>query len=213
MENASSLTTGVSSIDLGPDSIVDSVIKNPPVPDPVVYEPKIQTSYPEPMIYYKFEVENDGDAGVIFFKPDNFDINSNPNDTLYSFYFSSVYFPRSSDFEVVVSAANWSTEDDGFKIFLDGGVCNEGICYMGIKLGQGKIIACICLVFFFNITPISFTPEKGFHFYWAEKGKKKPHIHFWQFFQAFLFEKLCYFSRFSLLPWFKDTIVSVSSEE
>ena len=169
MENASSLTTGVSSIDLGPDSIVDSVIKNPPVPDPVVYEPKIQTSYPEPMIYYKFEVENDGDAGVIFFKPDNFDINSNPNDTLYSFYFSSVYFPRFSDFEVVVSAANWSTKDDGFKIFLDGGVCNEGICYMGIKLGQGKIIACICLVFFFNITPIiSFTPEKGFHFYWAE---------------------------------------------
>ena len=169
MENASSLTTGVSSIDLGPDSIVDSVIKNPPVPDPVVYEPKIQTSYPEPMIYYKFEVENDGDAGVIFFKPDNFDINSNPNDTLYSFYFSSVYFPRSSDFEVVVSAANWSTEDDGFKIFLDGGVCNEGICYMGIKLGQGKIIACICLVFFFNITPIiSFTSGKGFHFYWDE---------------------------------------------
>lgn len=139
VENASSLTTGVSSIDMGPDAIVDSVIKNPPVPEPTVYEPKLQTTYPEPMIYFKFEVENDGDAGVVFFKPDNFDISSTPNDTLYSFYFSSVYFPTSQDFEVVVSAANWSTADDGFKIFLDGGVCNKGICYMGIKLGVGKV--------------------------------------------------------------------------
>ncbi|XP_061194795.1 uncharacterized protein LOC133202955 [Saccostrea echinata] len=139
VENASSLTTGVSSIDLGPGSTVDSVIKNPPVLAPVVYEPKIQTTFPEPMIYYKFEVENDGDAGVVFFKPDNFDITSNPNDTLYSFYFSSVYFPTSKDLEIVVSAANWSVEDDGFKIFLDGGVCNKGICYMGIKLGEVDI--------------------------------------------------------------------------
>ncbi|XP_062602879.1 uncharacterized protein LOC134264616, partial [Saccostrea cucullata] len=139
VENASSLTTGVSSIDLGPGSTVDSVIKNPPVPAPVEYEPKIQTTFPEAMIYYKFEVENDGDAGVVFFKPDNFDITKNPNDTLYSFYFSSVYFPTSQDLEIVVSATNWSVEDDGFKIFLDGGVCNKGICYMGIKLGEVDI--------------------------------------------------------------------------
>jgi hypothetical protein len=118
--------------------MVDSVIKNPSVPEAVVYEPKVQTTFPEAMIYYKFEVENDGDAGVVFFKPDNFDINSNANDTLYSFYFSSAYFPTSQDTEVVVSGANWSVEDDGFKIFLDGGVCNKGLCYMGIKLGESK---------------------------------------------------------------------------
>lgn len=34
---------------------------------------------------------------------------------------------------------NWLIVDDGFKIFLDGGVCNKGICYMGIKLGVGKV--------------------------------------------------------------------------
>lgn len=77
---------------MGLDVIVDLVIKNLLVFEFIVYELKFQIIYFELMIYFKFEVENDGDVGVVFFKLDNFDISSIFNDILYSFYFSSVYF-------------------------------------------------------------------------------------------------------------------------
>lgn len=77
---------------MGLDVIVDLVIKNLLVFEFIVYELKFQIIYFELMIYFKFEVENDGDVGVVFFKLDNFDISSILNDILYSFYFSSVYF-------------------------------------------------------------------------------------------------------------------------
>lgn len=77
---------------MGLDVIVDLVIKNLFVFEFIVYELKFQIIYFELMIYFKFEVENDGDVGVVFFKLDNFDISSIFNDILYSFYFSSVYF-------------------------------------------------------------------------------------------------------------------------
>lgn len=79
-------------MDMGLDVIVDLVIKNLLVFEFIVYELKFQIIYFELMIYFKFEVENDGDVGVVFFKLDNFDISSIFNDILYSFYFSSVYF-------------------------------------------------------------------------------------------------------------------------
>lgn len=77
---------------MGLDVIVDLVIENLLVFEFIVYELKFQIIYFELMIYFKFEVENDGDVGVVFFKLDNFDISSIFNDILYSFYFSSVYF-------------------------------------------------------------------------------------------------------------------------
>ncbi|XP_062613252.1 location of vulva defective 1-like [Saccostrea cucullata] len=95
------------------------------------YIPLINPQYSEQMIYFTFDIINDGDAAIIFFKPDGFDISIHKTTELYSFFFSSVTFPTSKSYKKDLGVRDWTRF--GYKIFLKEGVCGKGICYLGIK--------------------------------------------------------------------------------
>jgi hypothetical protein len=102
------------------------------------YIPLINLQYSEHMIYFTFDVINDGDAALIYLKPDEFDM-SGDDVLVYSFYFSSTTFPTSVvyDHKKVLNAKDDWTKY-GFKVFLPANFCGKGLCYLGIKPLNGK---------------------------------------------------------------------------
>lgn len=135
-ENASMVTSSVPVVEIPPTLWVDSKVPNVGDPQFKKYIPLINPRYSEQMIYFTFDVVNDGDAGLIYLKPDGFDLSSE-NVLLYSFYFSSATFPTSDvhDYKKVLKVRDWTRY--GFKVFLPGGICGKGLCYLGIKPLKG----------------------------------------------------------------------------
>lgn len=139
-QNASSLTSGVSTFDMGDDIKLDVKLANNGNFKYQKFIPLINPQYPEKMIFFTFDVVNDDDAAIIFMNPDGFDINNPVNFTLYTFYVRCDTFPTSStyDFMKIVGMRDW--ENIGFKIFLEQGTCPKGNCYLGVKPEQGMIL-------------------------------------------------------------------------
>jgi hypothetical protein len=135
-ENASMVTSAVPVVEVPQEFSVDSKVPNVGNPQFKKYIPLINPQYSEHMIYFTFDVINDGDAGLIYLKPDGFDL-SGDDVLLYSFYFSSATFPTSGvyDYKKVLNVRDWTKY--GFKVFLPGNVCGKGLCYLGIKPLKG----------------------------------------------------------------------------
>lgn len=103
-------------------------------------------AFSEQMIFFSFDVINDEDAGLLYLKPDDLDMSNQGNNTLYSFYFCSTTFPTSSRYDYIKELGIRDWTNYGFKVFLPGGVCGKGICFLGIKPLTG-----ICKIFVFKI--------------------------------------------------------------
>lgn len=97
------------------------------------YTPLMNQAYPEKMIYFTYDVINDGDASIIYIKPDGFQESSQRKEILYSFFFSSETFPTTVNFDYRkdLGIRDWTMY--GFKVFLPEGICGKGVCYLGIK--------------------------------------------------------------------------------
>ncbi|XP_062607984.1 uncharacterized protein LOC134269791, partial [Saccostrea cucullata] len=132
-ENATKATSSVPVINIPQNISVDTNIPNKGNLEFKRYIPLINPRYPEQMIYFAFEIINGGDAVLIYIKPDEFDFLGHQEVPLYSFYFSSATFPKSDlfDYKKVLGVDDWTGY--GFKVFLPGGICGEGLCYLGIK--------------------------------------------------------------------------------
>lgn len=90
------------------------------------------------MIFFTFDVTNDGDSVIIYFKPDDYDRTRHRDLPLYSFYFRADTFPTLAKFDLkkTLEVGDWT--EYGFKIFIQSGVCEKGICYLGIKPLKGN---------------------------------------------------------------------------
>lgn len=90
------------------------------------------------MIFFTFDVTNDGDSVILYFKPDDYDVARHQDLPLYSFYFRTDTFPTLSKFDLkkTLNVRDWT--EYGFKIFLQSGVCEKGICYLGIEPLKGN---------------------------------------------------------------------------
>lgn len=97
-------------------------------------------AFSEQMIFFSFDVINDGDAGLIYLNPDGLDMSNHENKTFYSFYFCSTTFPTSTRYDYIKDLGMRDWTNYGFKVFLPGGVCRKGICFLGIKPLTGMII-------------------------------------------------------------------------
>lgn len=138
-ENASVATSSVPVIKIPQNVSVDSNVPNIGKPVYKRYIPLMNPAYSEKMIYFTFDLINDEDASIIYIKPDGFDKTSQRNMTLYSFFFSSKTFPKATNFDYlkVLGVRDWT--DYGFKVFLPGGICRKGNCFLGIQPHAGII--------------------------------------------------------------------------
>lgn len=117
---------------------VDARIPNKAFLEYKKYIPLINPAYPEQMIFFTFDVTNDGDSVIIYFKPDDYDRTRHRDLPLYSFYFRADTFPTLTKFDLkkTLEVGDWT--EYGFKIFIQSGVCEKGICYLGIKPLKGN---------------------------------------------------------------------------
>ena len=120
-------------MDIHENITVDSNIPNNGRAEFKKYIPLINPEFSENMVYFTFDVVNDGDTALIYIKPDGFDVSNQRNLEIYSFYFSFTTFPTSMnyDYKKDLGIRDWTTY--GFKMFLPVGVCGKGVCYLGIK--------------------------------------------------------------------------------
>nr|XP_034336032.1 polycystic kidney disease protein 1-like 2 [Crassostrea gigas] len=130
-ENSSIATSSV--IKIEQNIIINSSVPNIGIATYKNYTPLMNPAYPEKMIYFTYDVTYDGDASIIYMKPDGFHESFKKNKTFYSFFFSSKTFPTTSNFEYrkVLGIRDWTKY--GFKVFLPGGICGKGACFLGIK--------------------------------------------------------------------------------
>ena len=140
-ENASVATSSVPVIKIPQNVSVDSNVPNIGKPVYKRYIPLMNPAYSEKMIYFTYDVTYDGDASIIYMKPDGFHESFKKNKTFYSFFFSSKTFPTTSNFEYrkVLGIRDWTKY--GFKVFLPGGICGKGACFLGIKPQTGILFS------------------------------------------------------------------------
>lgn len=138
-ENSSIATSSV--IKIEQNIIINSSVPNIGIATYKNYTPLMNPAYPEKMIYFTYDVTYDGDASIIYMKPDGFHESFKKNKTFYSFFFSSKTFPTTSNFEYrkVFGIRDWTKY--GFKVFLPGGICGKGACFLGIKPQTGILFS------------------------------------------------------------------------
>lgn len=144
--NSSLATSRVPIIKVPINISVDAKVPNQEQLQYKRYVPLMNPQYPEQMIFFTFDMMNDGDSAILYFKPDDFDITRHQDILLYSFYFRTKTFPTSKifDFQKILNVRDWT--EYGFKIFLPGGICGKGICYLGIEPLKGKVAKMKCAI-------------------------------------------------------------------
>ncbi|XP_061167318.1 uncharacterized protein LOC133176177 [Saccostrea echinata] len=103
------------------------------------YTPKTIPKDPERFFYFNVDVKHDDDTIMLYFNPENIDINSK-NLTLYTVFVSKTGYPREAeekhDWKRLLSVRDWT--ERGFKLVIPPKTCLKGTCFIGLQPVEAK---------------------------------------------------------------------------
>ncbi|XP_062590863.1 uncharacterized protein LOC134252407 [Saccostrea cucullata] len=103
------------------------------------YTPKTIPKDPERFFYFNTEVKHEDDTIMLYFKPENIDINSK-NLTLYTVFVSKTNYPREAeekhDWKRLLSVRDWT--ENGFRLVIPPNTCIKGTCFIGLQPVEAK---------------------------------------------------------------------------
>lgn len=103
------------------------------------YTPKTFPEDPDGFMYLRIYVKSKEDTLIAYLNPEDL---SSGSDNLYTIYLGKTNYPRQSKGKYVWKR-RLSVRDltkDGFKFIIPPNICDEGVCYFGIKPMKGTEI-------------------------------------------------------------------------